>query len=320
MKCKWHPNISAQTHNSLLGLAGAVYGIPPAESHTFSSRTAAKQALAQRRDILEHPPGSKETLTFSAIDETKRSQPVSLSALSGKAEFIEKFGNYVHMYFDEGISLGFSASIAPKLFDEGSSVEECIYGFVYELYQNTFIHGSLDQNQNTIPGLRLIRLRKRIGQARSCDAFIRGAGQFSELQEYLRQNTHSKKTFKFYEISISDNGMGILSRFRAVGKAESQKEPSSPCDNLKLLNRIIAESLSSNEKKSNIGQGGLQKALRAVDTIKGFVSLRTDNLWVYRQPEDSNAALKDEWLRPVKNGGELSHVPGTHFSMIVLAS
>ena len=318
--CKWHHSVSSPTHDSLLGLAGAVYGVAPAEGYAFASGNDPKQTLAQRLDILEDPPGSRETMTFCAIDETTRSQPVALSALSAKAKFIDEFANYVRTYFDEGISEGFSSRISPSLFDDGVSVEECIYGFVYELYQNTFNHGSLDQDQKVMPGLRLIRLRKRIGHASSRNDFIRGASEFSELDRYLQENTPKIKPFKFYEISISDNGMGILSRFCAVRQAEFSKKPSSPYESLKLLNRIIAESLSSDARKSNIGQGGLQRALRSVDKIKGFVSLRTDNLWVYRSPEDPHFESEEAWLKPVKNTGELSHIPGTHFSMIVLAS
>ena len=322
VKCEWPSNLSAETHQSLIGLAGAVYGVEANEGQVFVSRNDAKQTLAQRLDILENPPGSKETLTFCAIDETTRAQPVALSALSEKSKFIDELGNDVRKYFDIGPSEDFSSSIGPRLFDDGSSVEECIYGFVYELYQNTFVHGSLDQDQKTIHGLRLLRVRKRIGQVSSRDAFIRGAGQFSELQEYLEENLTSDKSFKLYEISISDNGMGILSRFRSIGQAEPPKEPQTPGENLKLLNRIVAESLSSDSRKSNVGRGGLQKALDAVDKVKGFVSLRTDNLWVYRSPENTNATSPEELLRPVRieNRGELSKIPGTHFSMIVRAS
>ena len=320
VQCKWHHSISSANHDSLLGLAGTVYSVPPIEGHKFSSLERAKFALARGRNILEDPPSSKETLTICTIDEATRSQPVALSALSQKEKFIEKFGNYVLKYFDEGISRKFSSNIGPNLFDEGPSVEDCIYGFVHELYQNTFYHGSLDEAQKTIPGLRLIRLRKRIGHGNSLADFLQGASQFSELEKYLRENTPQNKPFKFYEISISDNGMGILSRFRSVREPTPQEEPSSPYKNLKRLNQIIAKSLSSDARKSYIGQGGLQKALRAVDKIQGFVSLRTDNLWVCRSPEDANAASEDEWLKPVANEGELSNIPGTHFSMIVRAA
>ena len=318
VRCEWFPNVSSRTYDSLLGLAAAIYRVASAEGHMFSSPKDAKQALARRLDILEDPPGSSETLTFCAIDKKTRSQPVALSALSGKEDFISKFGSYVVEYFDKGKSENFSFWFGPSLFDDGPSIAACIYGFVYELYQNTFSHGSLDQDQNTIPGLRLIRLRKRVGHATSRDAFIQGASRFSELEVYLQKNASVEKPFKFYEISVSDNGMGILSRFRAV-EQKKYKDVSS-CENLKLLNKIIAKSLSSDMRKSKIGQGGLQKALRAVDEINGFVSLRSDNLWVYRSPEDSNATSKDEWLKPVENGGELSNIPGTHFSMIVPAS
>ena len=319
VKCEWNPNVSAETHESLVGLASTIYGVPPARGRRFVSVKEAKQTLARRLDILEDPPSSKETLTFCAIDEATRSQPVALAGLSYKTEFIARFGKFVEEYFDKGKSKWFSSRIGMSLFDEGPSAADHIYGFVYELYQNTFNHGSLDKEQRTIPGLRLIRLRKRISTTQGRDAFIRGAKGFPELEEYLQRTAPSDRLFKFYEISISDNGMGIVSRFRTT-TGEEPRVPSSTKQNLRLLNRIIAESLSSDAKKSKFGEGGLQKALRAVDDVKGFVSLRTDNLWVYRSSTDSDGTSKDEWLRPVAVSEELSTIPGTHFSMIVLAS
>ena len=318
VQCKWRHNISAANHDSLLGLAGTVFGVPPIKGHRFASLDEAKYALARGLNILEDPPSSKETLTICVIDETTRSQPVALSALSEKAKFIDDFGNCVSTYFDLGPSEGFSSRIRRSLLKDGSSVEECIYGFVHELYQNAFNHGSLDEDQKTIPGLRLIRLRKRISHGNWLADFLQEARQFTELEEYLRETAPQNKPFKFYEISISDNGMGILSRFRAVRDIKSHKD-SSPCENLQLLNQIVAKSLSSDARKSNIGQGGLQKALSAVNKIQGFVSLRTDNLWVYRSPVDAKAVSEDEWLKLVANEGDLSTIPGTHFSMIVPA-
>ena len=319
VECKWHPQLSQQTHRSLLGLAGAVYGVPYTNGQVFSSANNARRILAQRLDILEDPPGTKETLTFCAIDHTTRSQPIALSGLSGKTEFESQFGNYLREYFDQGVSSSFTTSISPSLFDDGASISACLFGFVFELYQNTYNHGTLDVNQAIIPGLRIIRMRKRIGNRSSREAFIRGAAKFSELEHYLHEIAPRQKTFKFYEVSITDNGMGILSRFRTTTQNVRQ-DGSSGIEDLRLLNRIIAESLSSDDRKSNVGEGGLKRALRAVDTIRGFVSLRTHDLWVYRSPLDNPEKLDYEWLMPVKRSKDFSKIPGTHFSMIFLAS
>ena len=319
VECKWHPQLSKQTHRSLVGLAGAVYGVPYTEGQVFASAKMARRILAQRLDILEDPPGTKETLTFCAIDHTTRAQPIALSGLSGKTEFESQFGNYVREYFDRGVSSSFTNRIGPSLFDDGASISACMFGFVFELYQNSYNHGTLDVNQTIIPGLRIIRMRKRIGNWGSREAFIRGADKFSELERYLNEVVPRKKTFKFYEVSITDNGMGILSRFRTTTRI-GQQRVSSRTDDIRLLNRIVAESLSSDERKSNVGEGGLKRALRAVDTIRGFVSLRTDDLWVYRSPLDDSEKSDYDWLIPVKESNDLSRIPGTHFSMIFLAS
>lgn len=319
VECRWRKNISAETHKSLIGLAGAVYGVLTEEGDKFPSLKEAKWKLSQRNDILENPPGSKETLTFCAIDEETRSQPLALAGFPDKANFIALFERFVLEYFDKGNSKIFFSRISPNLFDFGNSVADQIYGFVYELYQNTFNHGSLNENQKTIPGLRIIRLRKRISTPKARNAFIEGANGFLELKEYFQKVAPSDKSFKFYEISISDNGMGIVSRYRSVTGTDIGIKPT-VSGNLDLLNRIVSESLSSDTKKSEIGEGGLKKALRAVDRIQGFVSLRSDNLWVFRNPNDSDNLSDNEWLKPVASSKELAPIPGTHFSIIVLAS
>ncbi len=315
--CEWGPQVTAHTYASLVGLAATVYGEPFAEAQPYASVGDARRNLAERLDILEDPPASKETLTFCAIDEETRRQPVALSGLSSKGEFTAQFAKYVNEYFDKGPSGGFSASLAPSLFDEQGSTEDAIYGFVYELYQNTFNHGSLNEEQEVIRGLRTIRLRKRGGHTRSRDSFIRGAKEFGELEQYLEATVPVEGPFKFYEISISDNGMGILSRFRAttsIGRGGSKE------DDIELLNRIVAESLSSDARKSNMGEGGLKKALRAVDGVKGFVSLRTDDVWVVRSSAYAGGGPPEKWLTPVRGLKGLSRIPGTHFSLILLAS
>lgn len=316
---EWAAQVSADTYESLVGLAGTVYGAPYTPGRQFASVDEAKRVLAQRADILEDPPGSKETLTFCAIDQDTRTRPIALSGRLTKMSFMARLREYVSRYFDKGSSSGFSLGLGPNLFDQEMSVEELIYGFVYELYQNTYHHGSLNEDQRVIPGLRVIRLRKRVGNKASRDDFIRGGSDFTELETYLRQTVPEHGAFKFYEISISDNGMGILSRFRATTRPE-RKNASSANGDLEFLNRIIADSLSSDMRKSRIGQGGLQKALRAVDSVRGFVSLRTDQLWVYRSPMDRDPTHDGEWLRPVDGSAGLSAIPGTHFSIVLRAS
>ena len=315
---EWAPQVSAETYESLIGLAGTVYGAPYTLGRQFASVNDAKRVLARRADILEDPPASKETLTFCAIDQDTRTRPIALSGPSTKMSFIADLRKYVSRYFDKGPSAGFSLGIGPNLFEQ-RSVEELIYGFVYELYQNTYDHGSLNEDQRVIPGLRVIRLRKRVGNSASRDDFIRGGSDFTELETYLRQTVPKNGPFKFYEISISDNGMGLLSRFRTTTE-QGPKNSSSVIGDLELLNRIIAESLSSDMKKSRTGHGGLRAALRAVDSVRGFVSLRTDQLWVYRSPIDGGPTHDGEWLRPVDGSEGLSAIPGTHFSVVLQAS
>ena len=315
----WHPESSAETYGLLIALAGAVYGCPIPERSPFPSIQVAQHTLARRYDILEDPPGSKETLTFCAIDQESRTQPIALAGHSHKAGFIELLATSIQQYFDRGSSQLFSSRIGPSLFDSGPSTADYVYGFLYEIYQNTFHHGSLDRDQQTIPGLRLIRLRKRISTAEGRGGFISGATGFPELEEYFHEVAPSHSEFKFYEISISDNGMGILSRYRSIANPKKTVLPQNNTD-LALLNRIVSESLSSDVRKSHVGRGGLRRALRAVDKVRGFLSLRSDSLWVYRSHTQGDQSSQGTWLQPVSHSKNLPTISGTHFSLIVPAS
>ena len=316
--CEWGHSVSAKNQISLVELAAAIYGVPPAIDQSYRSVDRVKQELAQRNDILEDPPGVGETLTICAVDQSTRERPLALPSRFDKSEFITEFSNLVTRYFDRGTSQGFLTRIGPSLFDEGYSKSDLIFSFVFELYQNTFNHGCLNKEQNVIPGLRLIRLRKRVGHTKNRGNFIRGASGFSELENYFEETVPQKGSFKFYEISISDSGLGILRRFRSARVADN--EPTSQRENLNLLNRIIDESLSSYSRRSGSGEGGLKNALTVVDSVRGFVSLRCDNLWVCRNATDSNEASEGEWLKPVNGTGDLATIPGTHFSLILPAS
>ena len=160
----------------------------------------------------------------------------------------------------------------------GLHAEECIYGFVYELYQNTFglimvpsrpIRAKDYTDRSTANSTTKENLPRNVRASRLS---FEDASQFSErlkifygMKYTLRRSTSSSMKYQFPTMAWE-----ILSRFRAVGQTASQKEASLPCENLQLLNRIIAESLSSDARKSNIGRGGLHKALRAVDQDKGI--------------------------------------------------
>ena len=323
IECEWRDDVSGENRNSLAGLASIVYGILPAKGLNSISVAEVKRDLASRSDVLEDPPGVGETLTICAIDTTNKARPLVFPDPFDKYGFIAEFGNFVNDFFDRGPSDKFMTMMMPNLLIDGldgPSQAELIFGFVFELYQNTFIHGCLDENQKIIPGLRVIRLRKRVGHGSNRNNFVRWASGFEELETYFHETVPKKKTFKFYEISISDNGLGILRRFCSAPQHRINMTANQD-GNLELLNSIVEQSLSSDGAKSGMGEGGLKNALMAVDNLKGFVSLRCDNIWACRGPLGSSKnSAKGNWFQQVKYADDLAIIPGTHFSLILPAS
>ena len=317
--CSWEKNMSTENQNPLIDLAMKIYPVTEENRQNNTLVDNEKRLLANRLDILEIPPGKEETLTVCAIDQKWKGSPLSLPTKFEKTEFIREFGKLIQEHFDIGTSTYFSTSIGPSLFDYDLSNADRIFGFVYELYHNTFNHGCLDKNNCIIPGIRLIRLRKRVGHSQTRNTFIENAKGFTELKSFFQSTAPSGRSFKYYEISISDNGMGILNRFRNTIDT-SELNPGSRDANLRLLNRIVGESLSSDSTKSGKGEGGLKNVLKAVDEVRGFVSLRCDNLWVYRNSKEHSDNSQDNWLKPVQDSGELATIPGTHFTILLSAS
>jgi len=155
------------------------------------------------------------------------------------------------------------------------TVESNLATFIYELFLNSQQHGTLNDDNQPIPGLRFISYRKHV--ANSAAALRSRASGFPELEQYLDSTYRSAGPQFFYEISIGDQGLGIVRRFLAT-RSEYSAENSDA--RMELLNAIIDKSLSS--KVGQFGAGlGLRRALEAVGRLNGFLMLRTDDLWTF---------------------------------------
>jgi hypothetical protein len=147
-----------------------------------------------------------------------------------------------------------------------------------------------------------------VGQSR-----VRRAESFPELQEYLNQTISGSGTFIFYEVSVSDHGLGIIDRFLAT-RPEFRSDATILNARIILLNRIVREALSS---KYRTGAGhGLRRALAAVDTLRGFLSLRTDRLWLHHTSATTASLATRLQLIPVESSEDLPLAAGTHFNML----
>lgn len=312
--------------NSVASLAAAAYaarltnakGVGP----PFSGSNVI-EAVAHERGILEpHNARSDvaelvgKSLSFCAFD-PEFDEPLSLSGLvNDKNEFVKEFIRLKRRYLEmsqtsqrrqeflTGDTPNASASPEQK-------AEMDLARYVFELYQNGYEHGRLSETDQKIPGLRFICIR-RIAPVNEESAAAEAKG-FPQLAKYLQERAPQKNRL-FYEVSISDQGLGVLRRFLAK-RPEFMKQAESPSGRLELLQRLLTEGLTG--KVGNRGAGyGLQRALEAVKKLHGFVSLRTDSFWLFGSFPDARSHSLPILSEAVPSQ-DLAPVAGTHFNALI---
>jgi len=245
-----------------------------------------------------------KSLTFCAVD-PEFAEPLSLSGLvNEKSKFVSQFIALRDRYLEQK-----KPAEAGDLFTEVS--DQDLAGYLFELYQNSFEHGRFSTSDQIIPGLRFISMRKHVAVNR--EALLSYASGFPQLAQYVERRCALSKSLRFYEVSVSDQGLGMVRRFLAkrqdfsanVGTRETR---------LELLKRLLTEPLTS--KKGYPGAGyGLERALKAVQALNGFVTLRTDSFWLYGafpDGQDQAAPL----LTEVTPGANPAWIAGTHFNAL----
>jgi hypothetical protein len=287
------------------GLASLVYanavGIAD-DNSVYPDRSSILSAVIGRGGILEEEEGLGKSVTICAFDATDPEllKPLIFRDLSSKATTIEDLAKLRNQQLEKGISEDYSERV-------NRVADQTLGAFVYELFQNTFEHGRLDRQNSIVRGLRYVRLKKHIATNRA--DFLHRAEGYPELQAYLSTRVPAQGSFKFYEIAIGDQGLGIIGRF--LSTRPDFNNPTTSSERASLVNQIIDQALSSKRGRSGAGYG-LRNALRAVRELDGFLSLRTDALWLHWSPSASEALR----LTPVSGMSELAHVQGTHFSML----
>ncbi len=303
------------------GLASVVYAnqISDVRAATLDLDPQATKWKIEEREGRVETEGLGAALSYCCFDEERSvSLPIALSRVNASRDgFVNDFRRVRAQYFERGVAEGYSERIQPSLFDvtvgnEGDvslDPDEAVASFVYELFQNGFRHGCRNKDGTPIPGLRYLALRKHVGHDKA--SFVERAKSFEELEHYLSLQTPKSGTFSFLEISVSDHGLGIIDRFLAT-RPDYRLATESIDERLALLNRIIRESLTSNTMQSGAGRG-LERALTAVQKLRGFVSLRTDRLWMFWAAGSDETAVS---LTPVAVSDPLGHVAGTHFNLL----
>lgn len=299
---------------SLSGLAAAKYGdvfsnlsgeSPPFDVTEIQEEVAFNNGIMEPHNSVDKVVGS--TLTYCAFD-PDYTEPLALSGLLyQKQKFSRDFAALKRRHFERD-----QGDRTMDLFAENP--EEDLAQYVFELYQNGYEHGRYGIDKSTIlPGLRYISVRKHI--ATSEEILREYSSGFSELDQYLKRHSEESKGFKYYEVSVSDRGLGIIRRF-LMDRPDHTVDIENRNECGILLRKLLTESLTSKKSADGAG-GGLLRALRAVKTLNGFLTLRTDKFWYCAAFPRSDDTLPTSELREVRCDVTLERIAGTHFNAII---
>lgn len=306
---RWEDNdIEEQFRTSLVGMA-AVF-------HARRISNIAGQDLPDDRGVLLERVGINggileprltgsrgKSVTFCAFDPDWGEPAALAGTLNRKDLFRRTFEKYRRVYLEVGQAMSHTR--------DTRQADQRLARFIFELYQNTYEHGRPSAADGfPAKGMRYVRLRKYIGRK---SAFLSRAGHFEEMTDYL-SSVIQGDDFKFYEISVSDDGLGMLNHF--LQKSPDYSHPASFDDRVRLLNKLLTTSLTSKVNYPGAGEG-LPNVLKAITQLRGFMSLRTDRVWLYGHSEGTEQPLEEKGLLPVTGAEDLSSIVGTQFNIVL---
>ena len=241
------------------------------------------------------------TRTLIAID-PHYSTPVELGG-----PYLKK--NYFHTIFRQMLHQ-YKHGLDKKSVDRHKAEHELV-NFVYETFQNTVEHGRYSSVNDIIQGIRYFRVHVYIGN--SVDGLVRRASGFPELGTFLSRPRTRSSEKRFIELSVADAGQGIASHYLNSRPGVQ----SDVYDRERILQELIGGNLSSKRSMSGVGWG-LPNALAALKELNAFVSLRTEEFWLYRDFTDSlRSPSLGRYLYPVKGVNSLARVGGTQFNVLI---
>jgi hypothetical protein len=310
----WHrewndDEIEAHYRTSLVGIAAVLHSgrlTNDRGKDLPESREALFERIGIAGGLLEPRKGGHrgKSITFCAFD-PDWSEP---AAFSGTLNQPELFKNLLRRYRRKYLEIGEGVAHT----DITREADDRLGDFIFELYQNTYEHGRLTSDGEPPRGMRYLRLRKYLDRK---EHYIARSEGFEELKAYLEAVVPEGETFKFYEVTVSDNGLGMITRFLKT-RSDFLRRPDSTEDSVALVNELLTTPLTS--KRDFPGAGyGLPRALDAISRLHGFISLRTDGLWLYGHSAQDDVALPQSGLRSVASTPELGAIVGTHFNILL---
>lgn len=278
------------------------------------------KSLAHKNQGLIDNSAVGQDFIFCAFDSSnvKRYFPRP-GALSGAnvAEFTEQFMRIKREKIDR--AFGISNQGQTSLFEKYDTYEneKNLAALVYELYENTIQHGNKDEKGSLIEGVRTLSIKRHI--INKPEELTHQSENFPELSHYFQDIAAERmnKHLWFYEISILDNGIGIVKRFLASRPEYRDDASFTKLSDFDKLNYIITESLSS-KLLSGAGRG-IKNALKNLIRLDGFVSLRTNDIWAYFNGRSKTAKITPSFIK-VNTKEELENMRGTSYSIIIPVS
>lgn len=309
----WHKewnekDIEQYYKTSLIGLTAIVFSsclknikeeIIPEEKRNVINKLSTLGGILEPKVPNEGSTARGTSLTFCAFDPAYGEPLALLGTVNNAQEFKNTFRLYRKFYFESG--QGLPHTMATR--EATNALED----FIFELYQNGYLHGRLNETNNVIEGIRHVGIRKHYNRR---EMFLQKVKHFLELEKYITHVTHGLDYVNFYEVSISDNGMGLLDRLSHT-RPDIPLPVNTRAQRIAAANRILTSAISSNINYPGSGCG-LQRSLDAIYALNGFVSLRTHDVWLCGSANSSSRELM-----PVITQSELGKIVGTHYNILI---
>ena len=240
--------------------------------------------------------------TFIAVD-PDYSIPIEFSSSSGTGR---KF-----QYLVQDILRSFNYKMNHGSVDQRKAEIE-LHNFIYEVFQNTVEHGRFSKEGEVVPGLRYFRIRTYIDKV---DKLLSRAEGFRELENFISRIGNNRNTLRLMELTVSDGGQGIVSHYINSGSTTIKQFD----DRETLLHQLIGDKRSSKSHLSGVGLG-LPNAMSALSKLNAFISLRTEEFWMYRDFDEAYESTHTEILQPVSIHLPISRLSGTQFNVVISIS
>jgi hypothetical protein len=189
---------------------------------------------------------------------------------------------------------------------------------IYELIENTEQHGKLEVNTGKVnKSVRgLVIDYKLISKEQTSESI---GGENSAITEYLEGIRIDNRTVHLLEISLFDSGEGIFKSLASSSILDISIE-----DEVVVVENSFAKGVTSKADSQGYGRG-LFNVRSVLDKRKGFISLRTGRVGVYRdfnlQPlieeEQAPLSLFDETNKLKNSYNKLASVEGLACSILV---